>query len=74
LAQLDLERVRAEFQAKIKVMMTLMRQMPRELLLVFRYSSSFLTLSPPPTIGLVVLISGRSVNIHTTATKTICGR
>lgn len=36
LAQLDLERVRAEFQAKIKVMMTLMRQMPRELLLVFR--------------------------------------
>jgi hypothetical protein len=41
LAQLDLERVRAEFQAKIKVMMQLMRQMPRELLLVFRYELSF---------------------------------
>jgi hypothetical protein len=36
LAQLDLERVRVEFQKKVKVMMNLMKQMPRELLLVFR--------------------------------------
>lgn len=37
LAQLDLDRLRYEFQQKINEMMALMKQMPRELLLVLRY-------------------------------------
>jgi len=36
LAQLDLDRLRYEFQQKINEMMALMKQMPRELLLVLR--------------------------------------